>query len=46
LYNETEPVAILCLAWNFFEEISKNVRKNSTQKNKFITYFPCLKIEN
>ena len=46
LYKETEPVAILCLAWNFFEEISNNVRKNSTQKNKFITYFPCLKIEN
>jgi 2-polyprenyl-3-methyl-5-hydroxy-6-metoxy-1,4-benzoquinol methylase len=46
LYEETEPVAIVCLAWNFFDEIHKNVLNNSTIKHDFIQYFPEVKVSN
>jgi SAM-dependent methyltransferase len=46
LFAEVEPVVILCLAWNFFDEISDRVKQNSKHKNKFITYFPCVQTKD
>jgi len=34
------------LAWNFFDEIHKNVLNNSTIKHDFIQYFPEVKVSN
>jgi SAM-dependent methyltransferase len=45
LYNEKDPVVILCLAWNFLDEIKQNVLKNTTVQHKFITYFPCVNVK-
>jgi len=43
LYNEQRPVVILCLAWNFFDEIYKNVKNNTSVGHEFIKYFPEVK---
>lgn len=44
LYKENTPVAILCLAWNFFNEISGNVRKNTNVLHDYVQFFPEVKI--
>jgi hypothetical protein len=44
LYQEKEPVVIVPLAWNFFEEIYRNIKKNTSVRHYFIKYFPELSI--
>jgi len=44
LYQEKNPVAIVCLAWNFYDEIHNNVLKNTDISHKFIKYFPCVEV--
>lgn len=44
LYNELSSTVILCLAWNFFDEIYKNVKSNTKVEHEFIKYFPEIKI--
>lgn len=44
LYNEPSSVAIVCLAWNFFDEIHQNVKSNTNLKHKFIKYFPEVEV--
>lgn len=44
LYNEPSAVAIVCLAWNFFDEIHQNVKSNTILKHKFIKYFPEVRV--
>lgn len=46
LYNEKNPVAILCLAWNFYDEIRKNVLNNTAVNHHFIKYFPQVEVVN
>jgi len=43
LYNEQRPVVILCLAWNFFDEIYKNVKNNTSVGHELVKYFPEVK---
>lgn len=45
LYQETGPVAILVLAWNFFDEIRKRVMGHRGAANDWwIEYFPAVKV--
>ena len=46
LYCEDKPVAILCLAWNFYDEIYKNVLNNTTVQHNFLKYFPVVEVCN
>jgi len=44
LYSELESVIILCLAWNFFDEIYNNVKSNTDIPHQFIKYFPNVQV--
>lgn len=44
LYSENKPVAIVCLAWNFYDEIYQNVVRNTTVPHSFIKYFPVVEV--
>lgn len=45
LFREAGPVAILVLAWNFFEEIQKRViEQRRTINDWWIEYFPAVKV--
>lgn len=45
LLEEEDNLLIIPLAWNFFEEISEKVRRfRPSKKDKFIQYFPKLKV--
>lgn len=45
LYQEKEPVAVVMLAWNFYDEIVSRVKQQSFQKHAFIRYFPKVEIQ-
>lgn len=38
--QESKPVAILVLAWNFFEEIRQRIAETSEVRHVFVRYFP------
>jgi 2-polyprenyl-3-methyl-5-hydroxy-6-metoxy-1,4-benzoquinol methylase len=40
LYNETEEICVVPLAWNFFEEIKSKVLSRKSEKINFLKYFP------
>jgi SAM-dependent methyltransferase len=44
LYSELESVVILCLAWNFLDEIYNNVKSNTDIPHQFIKYFPNVQV--
>lgn len=45
LFQEAGPVAILVLAWNFFDEIKKRViERRGTVPDWWIEYFPAVKV--
>ena len=44
LYNEENPVAIICLAWNFYDEIRNNVLNNTSVAHRFVKYFPAVEV--
>jgi 2-polyprenyl-3-methyl-5-hydroxy-6-metoxy-1,4-benzoquinol methylase len=45
LSEETQPVAVVPLAWNFFNEIKRNCQKLLTVDSIFVRYFPKISIE-
>jgi len=40
LYNETDEIYVVPLAWNFFNEIKAKVISRKSSKIKFLKYFP------
>ena len=46
-YEERDRILFIPLAWNFYDEIRKRILKVRDNKNdKFLRYFPSVKVEN
>ena len=46
-YEERDRILFIPLAWNFYDEIRKRILKVRDNKNdKFLRYFPTVKVEN
>ena len=46
-YKEHDKILFVPLAWNFYDEIRKRILKVRDNKNdKFLRYFPSVKVEN
>jgi hypothetical protein len=46
-YKERDRILFIPLAWNFYDEIRKRILKVRDNKNdKFLRYFPSVKVEN
>jgi hypothetical protein len=46
-YKEHDKILFVPLAWNFYDEIRKRILKARDNKNdKFLRYFPSVKVEN
>ena len=46
-YKEHDKILFVPLAWNFYDEIRKRILKVRDNKNdKFLRYFPTVKVEN
>ena len=46
-YKEHDKILFIPLAWNFYDEIRKRILKVRDNKNdKFLRYFPSVKVEN